>query len=284
MSHQSDPYQLWRAAEKGNADLCFRLLQAHQNTPGYVDRQPEHYGTTPLCSALEHCDRRFSGNDEHLGQYSLVIKYLLRYGADVSVVCVDGSTALHWAVQAAFSIDYLRMILENSPDIDVNVKVGGKTPLMTVVSSTCDYGSVYKAQALALLAHGAYVDTIDNYGNSLLHQICTIDAWMVSTLVRYHVDINRKCRGQTPLHNAIHECFDTYQQCAARDGSEYVKNEYVVNTETVDTLISCGADVYITDDKRRTAVQLAVSLFPRGHPIRNIFEKYGTKAASAKLS
>jgi ankyrin repeat protein len=275
MSHQSNPDQLWYAARNGNVALCLDLLWTHQNTPGYVDHQSELHGTTPLCCALEHCHRRFHENDVHLGQYLLVVECLLQHGADVSVVCEDGSTALHWAVRAGFTIDYMQMILKNSPYLDVNVKVDGKTPLMTVVSSTCDYGGVYRGQVLALLAHGAEVDTVDMYGNSLLHQICTVDDWMLSTLIQYNVDINLKCMGRTPLHHAIHESYDT-MYWAARDG-----NEYVIDTETVETLLSHGANVYIEDNEKRTAEELAVSLFPRGHPILNIFEIYGAKAASA---
>ena len=242
-----DPGLLWQAAWDGNAYICLELLKKHSHIHGYVDHQDERSGTTPLCGALRNSYR------VSRGKYFLVVKHLLQYGANVSVVCDDGSTALHWAVENAPLVndDFIHPLFESCPYLDVNVKVDGATPLMTALS--CPVYS--RPQVSELLKHGARVNTIDKNGNSLLHQR-TVDEWELDTLKSYHIDIDRKCNGRTPLHHAIHQ---------------YRWHPPSQIAETVELLLSRGASINITDEAGRTAQELAVFLLPEDSHIREMF-------------
>ena len=282
MSYQSDPDKLWRAVAVGDADLCLDLLKRHHQIPGYVDFQGERRSTTPLCCAIQYSYLALTyEKDGPLGHFLLVVKHLLDYGADASVVSNDGSTALHCAVMYTHTNEFMHLLFANSPDLDVNVKVDGRTPLMVVISDTCNHREIYKDRiykdrVLALLEHGAHVDTVDMHGNSLLHQICTVDEWTLNTLEKYNVDINRRGQfGRTPIHHALNEERDT-MYWAARDN-----NEYVCDTDTIDLLLSHGANIYITDDAGRSAEQFAMFLFPEDHPIRELFAMYTRRMAFA---
>jgi ankyrin repeat protein len=278
MSYQSDPDKLWRAVADGDADLCLDLLKRHHQIPGYVDFQGERRSTTPLCCAIQNSYLALTyEKDGPLGHFLLVVKHLLDYGADASFVSNDGSTALHWAVLYTHTNEFMHLLFANSPDLDVNVKVDGRTPLMVVISDTCNHREIYKDRVLALLEHGAHVDTVDMHGNSLLHQICTVDEWTLNTLETYHADINQMGQfGRTPIHHALNEERDA-MYWAARDN-----NRYVSDTGTIDLLLSHGANIYITDDAGRSAEQFAMSLFPEeDHPIRELFAMYTRRMAFA---
>jgi hypothetical protein len=251
MSDQlADPMELWRAARQGEAQMCRDLLQRNHTNPGYINCILSDYydhGMTALVMAIKHSRKyeryRHSG---HAAAHLEVVKVLLVYGADVSVICDDGTTALHWAVKSAPTNEYMYLVLRNLPRAQVDVKVHGSTALMTAVK--LKQRRLWKYQVLALLDKGADAHTLDNQGNSLLHQSCETGEKLLDILQPYHVDVNLQCEnGNTPLITTIGQEYRHIQRYGGNIGFKYY----------VEKLLSYGADVSIKNNFDRTAIQCA---------------------------
>ena len=184
--------------------------------------------------------------DDHK-QFESVITLLLNHGADVSVVCRGGTTALHWAVKSAAPIKIMQLILEKLPTDQIDTEVDGSTALMTAVK--CTSRKLWKGQVSALLEHGADPRTVDKEGNSLLHQSSQTGTWLLEN-EKNDLNINRKGKdGATPLITAILQNLDILQTYGHFDN---YFDEYV------EVLLEQGADISITNNHGRTAIQVAV--------------------------
>jgi hypothetical protein len=252
-----DPEDLWWAARDGNIEEVTYLLNQYHQISDYIDHRDDDYGTTPLIVAIQfsHVFNRRPGPDFDLTDGHLeVVELLISRGADVSVECDEGNTALYWTVRNAPSNEYLDLLLE-TPGIDINKKVDGRTALMDAVASKC-YRSRqdWKHQVSAILCHhGIDTNTLDGKGNSLLHQVSSADEWLLKQLKPFNIDINRICNGRTPLLCAIEK-----ERMSFRLNGE-IRNGFA---GVVKALLISGADIQITDDEGRTAVEAAESFVP----------------------
>ena len=198
------PERLFEAARKGDFIRCHSLLSGHSNIRERInDKHCGHYdnGTTALVIAVKYSNSSMYPPDPRK-QFESVIALLLQYGADVSVVCIDGKTALHWAIKRAAPIKIMQLLLERLPKDKIDTEVDGSTALMTAIK--CTSRKLWKGQVSALLEHGADPHTVDKKGNSLLHQSSKTGEWLVKNFKHYNMNINRKNEnGATPLITAI---------------------------------------------------------------------------------
>ena len=242
-----DPRELWEAARDGDVQHCRGLLQLHSEIPGYVDH--ENQNTTALIVALE-----WSGvyarkvNFDHTRHHLAVVKLLLYYGADASRICNDGTNALHNVIIHTPSKVYLFLILRKLGRNQLDTKdLNGRTALMCAILFTDP--ALYKDHVTVLLRHGADAHTVDNKGNSILHQSASPTQWLLDTVKPYHVDINRRCGyGRTPIQ------FQIFQRVRGR-GSECF-------ARVIALLLANNVDISIVDDLGETAVENAESYLP----------------------
>jgi hypothetical protein len=260
----SEPDDLWLAARDGDIDRVKYLLNQFHTKSDHINHRDNMDGTTPLIMALKgsqkysfsHFDRTTRTYFDHTNRHLEVVKLLLYYKADVSVKCHAGKTALYWAVKATPSNEYLDIVLE-APGIDIDLKFDGCTALMLAVCNEYNKSLLWKHQVLALLDHGADTTTVDEKGNSLLHQMCSPGEWLLDTLKPFHIDINRKGEfGRTPLIYAI----DFFK--GMRRGCLFEKF-----TSVVKALLDHGADIKIEDDDGTTAIKAAESVVLDDHDV-----------------
>jgi ankyrin repeat protein len=256
--NRPDPYQLWSAASYGQAERCNSLLKIYHNEAGYIDYVDPSSQTTALVSALKNSGRgrntqRYKPNPFN---YLSVVEVLLKYGAKIENH-PHPPAALHYAIENGDSIEYMQLLIDSPQNIDLNIRFGGNTPLMTALGNLWNSRELAKEQMLALLLHGADVHALDENGNSILHQRCSDDEWVCKTLEQFGVDFNRKCRyGRTPLHSFIYEEAGYIPYRPPGDhGSD----------EVVQMFLSHGSDVYILDDTGRTVIETAEALLPPNH-------------------
>jgi ankyrin repeat protein len=221
----------------------------------------KHFGrydddTTALVVALKYRKTSTHPDDGHI-QFESVITLLLEYGADVSVVCKGGTTALHWAIKTAVPIQTMQLILEKLPVDKINTKVDGSTALMTAVKCKVksfengEKPKLWKRQVLALLKYQADPYTVDKAGNSLLHQSSAAGTWLLKNLKEFDLNINRKGEhGATPLMTAILQNLDILTTYGHFD---------MYFDDYVEVLLEQGADISITNNHDRTAIQIAES-------------------------
>jgi ankyrin repeat protein len=273
-----DPGCLRVVAGRGRGDLCRLLLQAQTPVtlttnerridPNYIDAVGGVYGTTAIHDAIRWSD--LEEDDHHRIQGFLeVVGVLIWYGADVSAVNEDGSTPLHAAIRYAPSIEFLNIILNAHPR-DLNPKYEGETPLLMAVHNALhgvgnDYAQLYKEQVDALLRCGVDVHTVDNLGNSVLHQK-GINEWLLQKFLAVGVDINRRGNGgRTPLHQAVYR-----GRLPPRHHSDYTDRLYVAN---VAMFLAAGVDIDIKDDRGQTAQELADNYHGDDHPVYELLRK-----------
>ena len=171
--YEPGPRGLWEAAKSGDTELVFKLILAHSHHD-YINFKNKEHGTTPLAVALKWsfiCDnpRDYDGRRKknHTDRHLAVVKLLLDYGADVSAICKGNTTALHYAIKYAPSNEYMKILIESGQDIQVNVKIDGKTPLLYAMSNWCGTDILsWEEQISLLIQEHADVNTLDGKGNN----------------------------------------------------------------------------------------------------------------------
>ena len=255
----------------------------HHTFRDYINHRDDEDGTTPLIVVIKysrtfssvHFDRKTGRDFDHTDRHLAVVKLLLRCGADVSVECDSDTTALYWALVRAPSIEYMDLLLQ-MPGIDINNKVYGRTALMDVVSDKCCRSrQEWEHQVSVLLHHdGIDTNTLDEKGNSLLHQISPPDGWLLQQLRPFDIDINRKCNGRTPLLYAI-ERERKYLVYAVDKEQKYVdrwQRSLGKLAGVVKALLDNGADIWIKDGAGRTAIEAAESFIPEHHHAMHLLQ------------
>jgi ankyrin repeat protein len=258
-------FVLWEAARDGDAEVVSKLLELY-NTPDYINCKQYGYGTTPLAEAVKWSDlcrhgyfcsnyrRRVDHNDKHLA----VVKLLLNHGADVSIICDDESTALHYAIIQAPSNEYLKLLIDSGQNMQVDFKTDGKTPFMRACESKSHLGDAQWKEKVSLLMHISDVHTVDGKGNSILHQMYFSSHWLFDQLISLGIDINRRCRhGRTPLLFAM---------------KKMRKHRWI--GDYILRLLERGADIHIKDDNGETVIDVGESFLPPDNRVLQIlYEK-----------
>jgi len=243
-----DPWILWESAKCGHVEDCRDLLQMNSGIRGYVDNTDNEHGTTPLIAALEWSGiyaRKF--DFDHIRHHLAVVELLLYYGADASMICENGTDALHNAIIHTPSNEYLFVLLRKLGRNQLETKVNGLTALMYAIQFTDRV--MIDDQVTALLRHGADAHTVDNKGNSILHQIGSDSQWLLDIVKPYHVDINRRGDGgRTPIQ------FHIYRHRMSHRSGHFAHG--------IALLLANNVDISIVDDDGETAVQNAASFLP----------------------
>jgi ankyrin repeat protein len=229
---------------------CPTLSGTNSYKREYVEHEDDRQGTTALIVALiwsglyTKVKKVNCVNCDHLA----VVKLLLYYGADASRICNNGTNALHNAIIYTPSKEYLFLILSKLVRNQLDAKdLDGRTALMCAILFSDPI--LYKDHVTALLRHGADAHTVDNKGNSILHQIASPSQWLLDTVKPYHVDINRQGdRGRTPIQ------FQIYQE------RRFKRSEHFAHV--IALLLANNVDISIVDDDGKTAVENAESFLP----------------------
>ena len=250
MQHNLENYGLCRAAQFGQSDVCLDLLQRCAD-PEFVNALS--YGRSPIYSAVF-----WSGWVEEVDEvdaYIDTVRHLVRYGANVSVVNDDGDTPMHAAIRETPVLEFLKILLDSPGPKNVNLKYKGQTPLMLAMSTeslSIEIHELVQDQVCVLLAHGADVHTVDNLGNSVLHQE-RIDNFLLEKFLEHGVDINRRGeKGLTALHALV-------QKAADHPSNVYYHRMRLL--AKVQMFIDAGCDIGIVDNRGFTAEDTAISYF-----------------------
>ena len=244
---------LHAAAQRGYADVVQVLVDAQADI-----ETRDNKGHSPLLSACaSHSDS---------GQL-VIVKQLIRAGADVSTVSRQRRTCLHLA--ASYGLPDIVRYLVGLPEVDVNhVDTNGRTALhdasvdvvqvlvdvgadievrdnegrSPLLSSTSDSYSGKLAIVKQLVEAGAGVRTLDTEGRTCLH-----------LAVYYgHSDVVRYLAGlkEVELDHA-----NNHGQTALRVAVEYKR------ADLVEVLIDAGADIETTDNKGRSPLVAACASY-----------------------
>lgn len=245
--NNADETPLMEAADRGEADIVGCLLAHGANVNG-ISRQ----NATALKSAVD-------------GQRDSVVRLLLEHGADVNQITTGGSrvliaaaslgredytdqflkagadpnardatgnSALSWACQSGGSLRLVSQLVNNGAKVSIISGPEAMTPLMYAAQSC-------KPEVLRFLVeHGASVDEFDFEGYDALTWAALQDrSDNVKELVKLGSNVNHRNRaGRTPL---------------------LIIAESWVKTNTIQTLIDCGADLSLRGPNGMTARQEA---------------------------
>ncbi|KAF2881524.1 hypothetical protein ILUMI_24658 [Ignelater luminosus] len=160
---------------------------------------------------------------------SKIAKSLIFNGADVNVENNENEIALHLAAQNGLN-DVIEIIISNS---DINRKNDrGNTPLHLALMKR------YLASAEMLISNGADINLENNENETALHYAVQCGhRELVSNLLTKDLIDKKDNRGNTPLHLAS------------------AKNK----TDTVELLISHGANLNIVNNARETALRHCIT-------------------------
>nr|XP_018901527.1 PREDICTED: ankyrin-1-like [Bemisia tabaci] len=133
-----------------------------------------------------------------------VVRLLCAFGARGDIKDYFGMTALHKAVQGGGSFELLRIVINNSDDLNV-VTVDGRTPLWFAVAF--GFGGEALTRAKLLLEKGVDVDL----GNPLCIAITRMETEVVKLLCIFgaRVDLPEDFSMETFLHDHDHELCST---------------------------------------------------------------------------
>jgi ankyrin repeat protein len=244
--------ELSDAAIHADGNRCKEILEEYHQEPGFLKE----------CTSVLTCMMRHSGRFDYLG----CVKVFLSYGVPIESER-DPGQALHYAIQFGSSNEIMYLLLNDSQAIDVNRRFEGCTPIMTAVQGIGHRPEQdSQDQIIALLVRGADVHTVDEYGDSLLHQITAGERWLIKLLSDLRVDFDRKGRkGQTPLQNLLR----TERDLVRRNNLHAGRTHF----DFAELLILHGADINtIKDDSLKTAVQFAKENLPPGNRVRDLLE------------
>lgn len=182
---KSGAQALHLAAFFGLVQLVSRLIKGQHS----VDHR-DSYGTTPLMYAAA------TG-------HAKVVQLLLREGADPSLACQRGTTALHRGIEGNY-VDVVRYLL-HAPKTDANAIStvrSGYTPLMLAVS-------YQRADMVAMILQtpGLDVNLDAGHGQSTSTALCLAACYENAQIVRQilghpAIEVNKRDGWCTPLTNA----------------------------------------------------------------------------------
>lgn len=243
-----------------NTDTIRVLLLAGSNANARADT-----GWTPLHNAASQ------GNPDG-------IELLLRYRAKVNVPTEDGRTALHTALRARIAFDQnilqvAKLLLEKGADINA-VDNEGMSPFQMATGPDLSQATVDIISML--IAHGANVNSQNNYGSTALHEVEDSVEW-ADLLLDHGVTIDaRDGKGRTALFSAFQGTVG--REILTRFGDETFALRDPLKPGYLDVarfLIERGADVKILTKRGETmlhamnlnTLSLCPILLERGVPI-----------------
>ena len=112
------------AATRGDITKCIAL---YHTADSHIDINMRHgpSGMTPLSGVITGSIWDRPGNT---GNRRDVLEYLIRIGADASIVNGNGTTALQLAIDLT-DMEFVDILLEQCSDIDIEKRFNGETPL-----------------------------------------------------------------------------------------------------------------------------------------------------------
>ncbi|KAI1014180.1 hypothetical protein LB504_008873 [Fusarium proliferatum] len=243
-----------------NTDTIRVLLLAGSNANARADT-----GWTPLHNAASQGDP--DG-----------IELLLRYRAKVNVPTEDGRTALHTALRARIAFDQnilqvAKLLLEKGADVNA-VDNEGMSPFQMATGTDLSQATVDIISML--IAHGANVNSQNNYGSTALHEVEDSVEW-ADLLLDHGVTIDaRDGKGRTALFSAFQGTVG--REILTRFGDETFALGDPLKPGYLDVarfLIERGADVKILTKRGETmlhamnlnTLSLCPILLERGVPI-----------------
>jgi len=231
---------LRQAAEWDNNSALIKLLVrngAKVDGRAYNDETPLMFAAEAGNISNMECLLKFGAKREaidHSGQTALfhaiskppAFRYLLDRHANFKIRDKDGDQPLHWAV-VLNKIECVKWLVELGADVNARAK-DGTTPIAEVSSRSGGGLAEY------LMAHGANINIVDNDGPVWAHQL--YDDKMLIFFLEHGAQVDLRNReGYTTL----------------------LRTASVREADTVQLLISHGADVNAKTSKGETAYTLA---------------------------
>jgi ankyrin repeat protein len=209
-----------------------------------------------------------------LSEYRVAsIMHLLDNGLSINHEPKYGKYLLHWLCclgdNAERSVPLARLMLERGADIEAKDAMHSHTALQTAVYNN------NRGIAALLLAHGADVTAVNEYGDTLLHAASLYGGCDMATLLLAHgadVSVANNDQGWTPLHQAAfrgHRDFATLLLAhgAAVDARSLFGDTPLHlglrsdNTGVIPMLLAHGADVDARNNSGRTPLHVASTSF-----------------------
>jgi ankyrin repeat protein len=238
----------------------FKVAKLLLNSGANIESR-DRDGYTPLLCMLRRLSRMRGMSSHEIQPVKSFVLLLLDKGADISVSCKKGRTALSWAAEIG-DREIVTYILGKGADVDLSDN-NGLSPLSYAARS----GD--RQTVLHLLEFGADINSRDNSGIAPLSWAAI---WgqveVVDLFLEKESDINsRDNDGRTPLSYAgfCREVMDILLEKGAdidlSDNTERTPLSYAVeygSEETVTLLLEKGADINSRDNKGRTPLSWAV--------------------------
>ena len=227
------------------------------------------------------------------------INVLLNAGADSRIVDVNGATCFHHAVLGGCSKGTLQAIIDHDTDIDaadnnnrtalmigcwkdnveaINVllNAGADSRIVDVNGATCFHhavlGGCSKGTLQAIIDHDTDIDAADNNNRTALMIAFNKDnVEAIDVLLNAGADSNIPCAdGTTSIHHAVHGgCSKETLQAIISHGADINAADntnrtalmigcWKDNEKVIDVLLNAGADSNITDSMGATWIHYAV--------------------------
>lgn len=235
---------LHRAVDVANID-CVRLLLEHGANPNAQDKD----GRTALSRATDRTLYIASMTDQGL-RYGEIVRLLLSYKADPSIVNRYGRAPLHDSVEMGL-IDCVRALTDGGADVNVRT-TSDETPL----SLAARFGRLEIAEYL--IAHKAQLEGAGDESSPLVNAVHSLEVDLVRLLLKHRANFRwvSSRDGDSLLHVA------TDYHVLIRAGEATKKDQ--AETEARDTgpilqlLVDAGIDVNKANKHGRTALHFAV--------------------------
>uniref|UniRef100_A0A3Q4BD19 Uncharacterized protein n=1 Tax=Mola mola TaxID=94237 RepID=A0A3Q4BD19_MOLML len=238
-----------QADHRGLLGSTKRLNVNYQDSDGFSAlHHAALTGTTALLSALLEAQATVDVKDSNVEFAADSVLMLLRSGASVNGVSLDGHIPLHLAAQYGhYEVSEMLLQHQSNPCL---VNKAKKTPL----DLACEFGRVQVAQLLlssnmvVALLEGERKEPTDSAYTTPLHLAARNGHKdIIRLLLKAGIDINKTTKSGTALHEA----------------SLYGK------TEVVRLLLDAGVDVNIRNTYNQTALDI-VNQFTTSHASRDI--------------